>query len=115
MAQRLYRRAFALASPGTITSDAFSSRDGFEVFAQSGTASAASTIAISVESQDLIGSWHTSVGTLANLLSGAQARASFPRGASRGAADPLAFGVAQRVKAVVTGGTVQLGISVVGY
>jgi len=118
MPSDLYSLAFAYQAVGTITGDEFDlhNTDITEIFIRSGSAGTATASAlVTIDAKDLDGNWfNAAVGTIA--MGTAESKSfSFKRGMARGAVDPKALGVAGRVRTVVSNGSLELGINVVGF
>jgi len=108
----LYSKAAGTVTAGTLTSDIFDTAryEWLEVFASSGGGSAASTVTILLDAQDLDGNWYNGVGgSIAVAVSGATAQRI-----GRGAAGSAVLGVQGRVR-LVTAGTMDFRINVVGF
>lgn len=118
MAQDLYSRSFA-SLMGTVTSDVYdvSRLEGFEVFATSGSAigtAGGTQVTILVDVQDFDGNWYNTAAGSFSMGTSTTLTKSRRRGENVGAADPTVMGMKQRVR-VISAGSIEFGINVVGF
>ena len=114
----LYSRAFGALS-GTMTSDAYdvSRYDVLEVFARGGSqvgTAGGTVVVVHIDAQDVDGNWFTDAAGSFNVGTATEVAKAFKRGENIGAANPAVFGMNQRVR-LVTSGSVEFGINIVGY
>jgi hypothetical protein len=118
--RKLYNRPLAMAS-GTVTGDAFdlANLETVEIFTRSGSAEGGSAVVTAVANLDVAdgqGNWVSAGGgtmpTLGTNSSGAKA---FARASNAGAVTPSPLGAQGRVRVVLAGGSMELGINVLGF
>ena len=119
MAGDLYSYTFGALAGGTTTSDAYdvSHNEVVEIFARAGTAigtAGGTAVTVHIDAQDIDGNWFSDAAGSFDVGTAVSTVKAYRRGESVGAADPAVLGMKQRVR-LVTGGSIQFGINVVGF